>query len=127
MYYEIVQWNPDSTVHAQNDRSPRKGRYYEAESFVRDMKEWCARYPNALKLITMTKGGQLRFWFGEPKAWRSDYVDSCGHNLFVHISGDNDPLLSRLLLVHVLKEMEARCMKLTIEGVEVWRLQHLQQ
>ena len=128
MRYEIVQWVPDSTVHALKDCGQRKGEHYGDSTLVQDMKNWCSRVPNALKLITLTKrpgmrgNYQLRFWFGEPYSWRRDYVDSCGHNLVAHVQADSDLLLYQLLVEHILKEVRVSYTKETIEGVEVWRM-----
>lgn len=83
---------------------------------------WHKTFPGKLRLVTLTKGGQLRLWFGEPASIEARHVDSCGRNLLAHISDDGrgNTLLLRLFAENLLQKHEFS--KTTVNDVEVWRI-----
>jgi len=72
------------------------------ELFVGILKYWFLIFPTDCVLVTLTQDKwkerhegnvqQLRFWFGEPRNFRSNHVDSMGYNLIVSVFDIPDKL-----------------------------------
>lgn len=127
------QWTPDSSCHNVHDA--RAKRFDQdlrlakepAKRFLELWAEWNRDFPGHLLLATLTTSDkeswmaprgvyQLRFWFGEPDSFRSHYVDSMGHNLICHVSGEF--ALLELLVQSLVPKSFTRN---TENGVIVWR------
>lgn len=90
-------------------------------------KYWLNCFPNSFVLATLTQSPrreaqQLRLWFGEPNNFNPRHVDSMGHNLIVHMSGDKHRLHRRVANV-VLPPTDVgfEAKPDEHEGVMVWR------
>ena len=127
MRFEFCQWHPNPDIHSHDDAAAVAGKRGEdLDGLLQLWQEWLSAFPSALKTVTLTSDPergyvQLRFWFGEPSSIRRGYVDSCGHNLVVHIGGPASELsLYRLLRDRMVGDL--RFAKRVVDDVEVWRL-----
>lgn len=70
------------------------------KEFLRLWDFWNSQYPGKWVLTTLTSerdqifGCQLRFWFGEPACFSPSFVDSRGHNLIAHVTGEREDLVA---------------------------------
>lgn len=128
MYFEFYQWDSKPNVHSTDDSTVKAMRGENVDLLLSHWMRWRKEFPSALKLVTLTQDAhsivgciQLRFWFGEPRMIRRGYVDSCGHNLTVHINTLPDELaLCRLLRTHMVGDLPFT--EEEVDGVEVWRI-----
>ena len=113
------RWSPNNEKHDTKDllakvirrglRDTKEDEQQKIHEFFELWDYWNKQYPERFILITLTarpwglssiSSQQLRLWFGEPRSFRPEYVDSCGDNLIVHIHGEDEQLLS---LVRVMR------------------------
>lgn len=93
------------------------------KEFLRLWDYWNSQYPGKWVLTTLTSerdehyGCQLRFWFGEPASFSSSFVDSCGHNLIAHVTGEESDLAAFAESL----QGEAFQETLTQESCRIWR------
>jgi hypothetical protein len=120
---------PDSPLVEAIDYALENEAYHV--SFCGLWESWLSCFPDSFVLATLTQSPQnevrhgsqqLRLWFGEPSNFRPAHVDSIGHNLIVHISGDKHRLhrlVENVILPPVDADFEAKPDE--HEGVMVWR------